>query len=510
MNTTDGAAPLLRVTLRGGSTLSISPDAVRLGEPPGQPPSVEEREGEPPAAAASETIALDRVQDARQIAPEPPTFALRIAGRRLLEFQPVEPGEGALALEAIYRLRPELRPAGFEPPVSVPDWWPSGPIVAPPGPGWVQASGSPLSSVPGASVGGSGYDAGYRTGFGPGAASRYDGASDGLPAYPEAPLGQARPGEPLAGRPRDLLGLVAAAFRLFRDHWRTWLLLGLIVSAPPAIVSGALQMAFYAVRGFNPWRGLDTSAAGLWPTRPPRAPQLAELVALLVALVVVEVLASAWQAAVLGVAGHEALSGEPVDLRASLERGVRRFVPVLLVSLAAYVAPLVAMGVPLALAAAVAPAVEGTSPSAAPDAAVLAAASVGCLSLVLFVALGIAGLYVITRLFVAPYLAATQPLDVREALVASWRLTGGSGPGRRLWLAPGWRALGVVLIVFVIEAIATSPLGSVELASYGLSSLVVDPLSACVTGPLTSLAFVVALRDLRLRASGANSTHHKP
>src|SRR5262249_29574669 len=58
---------------------------------------------------------LDRIQDARQVAPEPGTFARRIAGVGLLEFQRERPGDGRIALEGLYRLRPELRPAGFAP-----------------------------------------------------------------------------------------------------------------------------------------------------------------------------------------------------------------------------------------------------------------------------------------------------------------------------------------------------------------------------------------------------------
>src|SRR5262245_53168332 len=81
----------------------------------------------------------ERIQDARQVAPEPETIALRIAGAGLLEFQPVRPGDGRIALEALYRLRPDLRPAGFAPFSLAPGDFPPPPHAPSPGPGYVGA-----------------------------------------------------------------------------------------------------------------------------------------------------------------------------------------------------------------------------------------------------------------------------------------------------------------------------------------------------------------------------------
>src|SRR5579884_2410108 len=73
---------------------------------------------------------LARVQDALQVSPEPETIALRVAGAGLVEFRPARQGDGRVALEAIYRLRPDLRPGGFEPATS---WLPGAPPPPPPG-----------------------------------------------------------------------------------------------------------------------------------------------------------------------------------------------------------------------------------------------------------------------------------------------------------------------------------------------------------------------------------------
>src|SRR5689334_5169624 len=90
-----GAAPLIAIALRDGAILRVEAAGVRLGD---------------------RLYELGRIQDARQVAPDPETFALRVGGSGLVEFQPARAGDGALALDALFRLRPDLRPAGFEPP----------------------------------------------------------------------------------------------------------------------------------------------------------------------------------------------------------------------------------------------------------------------------------------------------------------------------------------------------------------------------------------------------------
>ncbi|HST88666.1 MAG TPA: hypothetical protein VLJ14_09825, partial [Ktedonobacterales bacterium] len=90
-----GAAPLIAIALRDGTVLRVEAVGVRLGD---------------------RLYELARIQDARQVAPDPETFALRVAGSGLVEFQPAHVGDGAVALEELFRLRPDLRPAGFEPP----------------------------------------------------------------------------------------------------------------------------------------------------------------------------------------------------------------------------------------------------------------------------------------------------------------------------------------------------------------------------------------------------------
>src|SRR5690348_15485466 len=101
--------PFLTISLRDGSQAALGDERMRVGE----------RE-----------FAVADIQDARQVAPDPPTIALRVAGARHgVELQPTQPEEGTLLLEAIFRLRPALRPAGFEAPTALPSGFP--PLPAP-------------------------------------------------------------------------------------------------------------------------------------------------------------------------------------------------------------------------------------------------------------------------------------------------------------------------------------------------------------------------------------------
>ena len=316
------AAPLITLTLRDGTALSVAPDVIHKG---------------------AESFALERLQDARQIVPDPQTVGLRVAGRGLVEFQPANSGDGALALEAIFRLRPDLRPIGFEPPAQAPAWWPpagAAPLAPTWDAVWDSASGAPRGGLAG------------EWGAAPPPASPYRPPNaPRLPDFGFPPARVASPDGRLTPYPRDILGLIGASFRLFLGHWRAWLLLGLVTAGLPSVVSGALQMALYAAQGYNPWRAIDTTAASIVPTHLPRPGTLVVLILIGVAFLLVLILSSAWQASVLAAAARQALLGEPVDVRASLVAGMQRFVPVLLVTLAFAAGALVAMVAPLALLA---------------------------------------------------------------------------------------------------------------------------------------------------------------
>lgn len=450
----EGNAPLVALTLRDGRSASIAPDALRIGD---------------------ESFALDRLQDARQIVPEPPTIAVRIAARGLVEFTPVSTEQACLALEAIYRLRPDLRPVGFEAPAEVPAWWPPAHQVAPAWEGTSHASRQ--GAAPGAENSG-GYPPFY------------------MPRAPGAPPGgYASPDGRVTPYPRDVARLIGATFRLYLTHWRELILLGLCAAGLPSVLSGALQMALYAVQGHNPWRAIDTTVVGIIPSHLPKAGVLLAMLTLGLLLVLVMILSSAWQVAVLSDAARRALLGERVDIRASLTAGTRRFVPVLLVTLAFAGAALVAVGAPVGLLLLVTAQV-GPNPNAAT--ASLSVVLSACLGLVWLVAGFALVMYGAGRLVLAPYLAATQPLGPRAAILASWQLT------RGYWWHTVLPILGVVLVVSLLSA----PVGNVELISYGLEVLLAQPLANAVLSPLLAIAAMAVLEDIRVRTQGYDAVIH--
>ena len=96
--------PFVTIPLRSGASASVRHDGVHVDE---------------------RMYALADIQDARQVAPDPVTIALRVANERhVVELQPAQTSDGALLLEALFRLRPELRPAGFEAPATLPAGFP--------------------------------------------------------------------------------------------------------------------------------------------------------------------------------------------------------------------------------------------------------------------------------------------------------------------------------------------------------------------------------------------------
>ncbi len=77
--------PLARVRLIDGRELVIAPDAARVGE---------------------QSFAIARIQEARLLFLRPETIGLRMADVGLVEYTVARPGDGQVALDAIYQLRP--------------------------------------------------------------------------------------------------------------------------------------------------------------------------------------------------------------------------------------------------------------------------------------------------------------------------------------------------------------------------------------------------------------------
>jgi hypothetical protein len=484
------ATPGVRVAARDGGDLSVSAQGVRLGE---------------------RLFPLDRIHDARQVSPNPETIALRVAGFPLVEFRPARQGEGRLALEAIYRLRPDLRPIGFEGPETVPPGFPPLPPPLPPMPFAQQYAG--YATMPPAR---SGYPPqGYPpTGYPPTAPPGYPGVA--RPGFPP-PQGRPMPYPAIINNPNRLTGeltpyprrfgeVLGATFQLFGKFPRTWLLLGLIVGVIPGALAGALHLV--VADTWNGWGDSVTSASSSLCTFPiytaPPASQLVRDAALFAGLLALAAVFSAYATATLASAAREALLGRPPRVGASLAGGLRNLRPVLGAT-AALLLLLCVLIIPgfvcfeLSL-----PSLSGLNfcaDSTAFSGSAMTGLSLYILGAGLLLAGGATFVILFFRLALAPYIAATQRLATRASLAASWRLTRGFF----------WRTLGLFVVLWLTTYLIGAALSLVAL-SLGdpLQSLIVLPLAQIVAAPLFALLWTAHVFDLRLRREGFAALRGQP
>lgn len=481
-----GEEPLVVIPLRDGSTMRLTANTLRVGD---------------------RQFAIAQIQDARQVAPDPETIALRIGGAGLVEFQPSRPGDGAVALETLFRMRPNLRPAGFQGPAALPPGVP--PIMPPASPN--AAGVLPLNMPP---------------------APEYIpfGASDAAPPpyppfypvpdwqpYPPGPRhmpGAQLPYPPgalpahgaLTPFPRGIVGTLGAIFEIFGAYWWRWVLLGLCTAGVATALSGGIKLAALAGLGLNPWGATPLNAFGMsvnpttgavtvtntLPSLEPARLLTAGVVALVLVLALVVV--SAWQAAALARAARAALIGERPRVGASLRGGLRRLLPVLgtsivvgLINLVLLVATLACIGVSIASALLTAPS-SGTVVTATGSPLLL----VGCVTGLLSIPLLLLYVYIRVRLLLAIYIAAIVHVGPGTAVAQSWRLT------RRNW----WRTFIPVVVAGFVGFLAAYTLGAVQYASYALSVLVIVPLVMACVAPLSAIAAMTVLAGLRLRREG--------
>lgn len=445
--------PELVIPLRDGTELRIGPAGVRNGE---------------------RLFEIARLQDARQVAPDPETIALRVAGAGLVEFQPARAGDGGLALEAIFRLRPELRPAGFGSPSAPPLYGP--PAYGPPGtPPYPPGMYPPPGYAP------SGYP------------PPYPGYSGGPPPNPNTGTGRVTP------VPRGIGEVISAAFDLYFASFWTWLRIGLAVAFVPLALVGVMVIVFFQALGLNPWGSAFTafiptqispSGTPTFPTLPTIDPTTWLILGgLALAFLVASFFFGAWQIAALGIAAREALLGRPVRVGASLGRGLRRLMPVLGTSLLISLLTL-----PLGVLAVAAfefgffGLIVGSSTSL-PNSTVLL---VGFIAGVLSIPLYIGFIYVQVRLSLAPYIAATERRAGTGAIGKSWQLTRGN------W----WRTFVPVFVVGLAAGFVANFVTPFFFISLAFTFLVVYPIVLALTAPLSVIAYTAILHDLRLRREG--------
>ena len=466
---------------------------------------------------------LEQIQDARQVSPDPETIGLRVQGVGVVSLVPARAGDAAVAVDALYRLRPDLRPTVWaplqsagtpaEPPPGQPTpsasqgqpGWPQPadfappPYGVPPGYGpppsyWPPAYGPPLSYT-------------SPPGYPPGP---YAGPPL-FPGYAIVPGTPVRRGG-LGPWPQSIGDILGTTFRLYFENFWRFLLLGLALASWSALLDGLLIVGALAYFGLDPLQGLlqitenflqSVNSIAQNPSGPPTTPvnfptptpgflalvAAGGLVYLILALVL-----NAWQAAAFGVAARESVAGRPVRVGAAVGEGLRRMPSALgaLLMLAAIIFGMYIVGgiivtaLRVGLGAILAPSSNGSA-----DVALTLITLLGVLlGEFLFYA---AVIYFTVRLGMAPYIAGADHLSPGAAIGRSWSVT------QRNWWRTFTPLLVIYLIVSIVSNIIVTPLLFVSLAGMALVGL---PLVTVLTGPLLALALIVIYYDLRLRQKG--------
>lgn len=478
------AGPLLVVPLRDGTEARLTATTLVLG---------------------AKEYSVARISVARQVSPDPVTVALLVAGAGMVEFQPARPEDGPIVLEALFRLRPDLRPPGFESPAGMPA------IAFLPGnmlPGQVvgrvggSVPGDPgYAAPPGAGATLSGINPQplprqYHASYGPPTA--YTGRSAPVPAMAQPVNGSLGP------YPRGAFTLYGAALVIYVLRLLRWLALGLLVALIPAALGAASTLLLEYAFGLDPLQATDLQTRGDGSlvflqgghTIAFGADTSRLLIYGLVALGVylLSHVLAVFQLAVLAAATRDALLGRAPRLGASLASGLRRFFPVLgasiLVGLVMLVFGMLVVGCTVVSNVGLADAATASG-SASMSPLVIA----GMVGGILLVPILFIGIYLWGRVLLAPFAAATERLGPRAAFARSWRLT------RRNW----WHTVvPVVLTQFTMMCVV---LVFSDVAFAGeLGTQAVSVFMTALVAPLGAIVATSVLFDLRLRTEGYKVT----
>ncbi|MDE3228500.1 MAG: hypothetical protein KGO05_01365 [Chloroflexota bacterium] len=428
---------------------------------------------------------LSRIQEASLLFQHPETIALRLSDVGQVEFSFARQGDGLTALEALYRLRPELRRADAPTPaVHAPAGY-FAPVAPPPPPGpQPQAARQPLGAP--------GYTGYAPSPFAPAPPAAFP--QQAIDAYGSDP-NRAHAG--LTPQPRTAGQLIGAAFRLFGRRLGPLLALAAVVSVAPAVIVGLLNAYIAALSGDNPLAGAPNpvdifmqalnNPSAATATSATAAPTTLDTIVSLLTLAIIALLliAGAWGQAALTVGAREAALGRPIAIGACARAGLARLWPTFWALAFLYGAlGLVAIpGLGFALSFALAP----NTPEAhvAPSDAVAfytIGGIIGALTLLLVA-------YLWSRFALYPTAAALglpQPLRLSLTLTAfGW-----------------WRVFRALVVVTLVAAALTIPASAAQIYSAALAGVILSPLAQLFAGPINALIRVGALYDQRLRLEG--------
>ncbi len=439
---------------------------------------------------------IGQIEEARMLFLRPETIALRLARIGQVEYSFARPGDGAAALEELYRLRPELHRADAPAPAAEAPAGYFPPVTPPPPPQPMPAPNTPYTS---AASQGAPYGAPTRPAHAPPQMIRPMGPvpfpPQTLEAYGPEPNHTRLELTPI---PRTAGQLMGAAFRLFGKRLAPLLALALLVATLPSMALAALDALASALSGVNPLAGAPNPLLGLQqalngqtPTTsatPTVATPLDAFIGLLsLVVVVLTLLVAAWGQAALTTGARQALLGRPISPRACAREGFSRLWPTLWALFFVYgILALIAIpGLGLALTFVLAPYTPGISNQLSGQDAVVFAVIAGVLAAGTLMLVA----YLWTRLALYPTAAALglpQPLRLSLALTSfGW-----------------WRVFWALFVVSLATSLLSIPASAAQFLSVALAAIVLGPLVQLVAGPLGALIRVGVLYDQRLRREG--------
>jgi hypothetical protein len=280
---------------------------------------------------------------------------------------------------------------------------------------------------------------GDNSGFGPPVPPPPGG---GGPAVPPPPGGG---GDVL--QPRAFGEIFQTAFAIYKNNAQKLLLVVAIIVVPLNVVGYLISnVALGAKETSNTISGITIK------TVEPRSFFIVLLAALVAAAVGI-IISAILQAATIRAAALATI-GEPVDIEASYQYGLKRFGSVLLVS--------ILVGLSVAIG---------------------------------FILLIIPGVFLLGMLAVSIPAVVVENRRGTEAMKRSWALTKGQF----------WHALGVILVAFIIAAIVTGILEGIGSGSTILG-LILSTIGQIIVAPFTALVTVVLYLDLRARSESLTAS----